>query len=429
MNRKGIFLLIFLVMASFSFAFPQDEKPAGLKLPKSRAKKLIKDWVHGKEKQRTMAREKLLLTREEDRFRIFDILSETSFIADTKHKKLPREQALKIAFEGGEVAEGSFIVQLPEKYKGKKPWPLLFLFHGSGDAGGPMAKWWSNNPFCQEFITVTPTIPTQERLGWRDGGQFDFFEKMYRFMITGYNVDTDRVYFSGFSAGGAAAFYYAQCWPHLCAGFYASARLWWLNNDMPNKSMSLLRHVPGFFIVGLDDTEERIEGFRSAEKYYKENKNNGVFHFKKGYGHEWIPNLNREAFGYLLMKKRVKYPKEFNGLFFYFNKCKEEEPFLSIVYWIKALKYDRWVTFCHVKVEGNNIAITAERTKSAKLSLKKARLFLNDAIVNLDELVRIELNGSEVFNGKVERSVEFLLDWFEKHRDPRRLFWNALDIP
>ena len=36
--------------------------------------------------------------------------------------------------------------------------------------------------------------------------------------------------------------------------------------------------------------------------------------------------------------------------------------------------------------------------------------------------------GVEVFNGLVERSMGFLLDWYEKHKDPRRLFWSAVTV-
>lgn len=426
---KRLLIPVMLVLAASSSALSRNAEPQWQKLSKSLAKKLVKDWLHGKEKQRVKACETLALTRKEDRHRIFEILHEGVFVADKKHKKLPREEALKIPFKGGEVPEGEFIVQLPRKYTGRKPWPMLVRFHGTGGSGGPMAQWWSSTPFCQDFITVTPTIPTKERLGWRRHGQFDFFQEIFRYMITHYNVDTDRVYFAGFSAGGAAAFYYAQCWPHWCAGFYARSRLWWLNDDMTDESISLLRHVPGFFVVGLGDTDARIEGFRAAEKYFKENEYKGLFHFERGYGHEWIPDLDREGFGYLLKQERVKYPKEFNGLFFYYNSLEEEEPFISTVYWIKAFKYDPWVTSCRVKVDGNQIAVTTERTARTKGRLKKARLYLNDEIVNLDEPVRVALNGEEVFNGEVERSVEFLMDWFEEHRDPRRLFWNAVEIP
>ena len=110
-----------------------------------------------------------------------------------------------------------------------------------------------------------------------------------------------------------AAFYYPQCWPHLCAGFLARGRLWWINNKMLDESMALLRHVPGFFVVGLNDKAERIEGFRTAETYFKDQGFEGVFHFRKGYGHEWIPELNEDGFNFLLNRKRIKKLNSRNG--------------------------------------------------------------------------------------------------------------------
>lgn len=73
------------------------------------------------------------------------------------------------------------------------------------------------------------------------------------------------------------------------------------------------------------------------------------------------------------------------------------------------------------RVEGNRIDIDAPK-------LKRARLHLNDRIVDLDQPVTVTLNGDEIFSGDVERSAAFLLDWFEKHGDAKRLFWNQLEI-
>jgi predicted esterase len=318
-------------------------------------------------------------------------------------------------------------VQLPKKYKGKKAWPMVFNFHGSGDAGDSFSELWKGNPHADKAIAVTPTIPTEERMGWSGHGIRSFITEVYRYMLTHYNVDTDRVYFAGFSAGGAAAFYYPQSWPHLCAAFFARGRLWWNYKIMPYECTSVLRHVPGFFLVGLDDSEERVEGFRSAEAFYKEHDFNGVFHFVKGRGHEYMPEFDKEGYSYLLKHNRVKYPKSFDCLFFCYSDRPEDLPHHSEQYWLKALKFEHGGTPCHVEVEGNHIIITAPKGRFGRL-LKKIRLHLNDEIVNLDEPVKVTVNDIEFFNEKLERSVDFLLDWFELHRDPRRLFWCPLEL-
>jgi len=138
--------------------------------------------------------------------------------------------------------------------------------------------------------------------------------------------------------------------------------------------------------------------------------------------------LDGEAFKFLLKHERIKYPREFNGFFFYYSNLEEEERFLSEVYWLKALEYDPWITCCEVKVDANNVVISSGSAANIEGGIKEARLYLNDEIVDLDEPVRVELYGKEVFNREVERSVEFLMDWFEDQRDPRRLFWNAIEI-
>jgi hypothetical protein len=240
-------------------------------------------------------------------------------------------------------------------------------------------------------------------------------------MITRYNVDTDRVYFSGFSAGGGAAFYYAQSWPHLAAAVCARSRLWWNHAQKFDECMAILEHVPVYFAVGLDDAKDRVAGFRRAEEYFEKREFDAVFRFVEGRGHKYMHELDKDAFNFLLERERVKYPKEFSGFYFRRSNLPEEEPFLTEQYWLKALEYDTLGTTCRVRVKKNRIAVDAP-------GLRKARLHLNDALVDLDEPVAVTLNDAEVFNGPVERSMEFLLDWYDRHKDPRRLFWNAVTV-
>lgn len=191
--------------------------------------------------------------------------------------------------------------------------------------------------------------------------------------------------------------------------------------------MSMIKHIPGFFVIGLNDREDRVQGFRTAEKYYKEHGLNGLFHFKKGYGHEWIMDLEKDGFDFLLKHKRVKYLKEFDGFAFYYGDQKDEKKFLSEVNWVQVVQCDFSGTAFHVKVKDNHISIIAPN-EGRNRKLKRANLFLNDKIVNLDEPVKVTVNEKEVFNERVERSVEFLLDWFEERRDSKRLFCNSVEL-
>ena len=122
-----------------------------------------------------------------------------------------------------------------------------------------------------------------------------------------------------------------------------------------------------------------------------------------------------------LHHKRVLYPRAFDGYFVSYKSETSSGAILSDQYWLRAISYKHMGTPCRVEVDGNTIAVQGE-------DLFHALLFLNDEIVDMDKPVVVTLNGAKKFEGVVPRSAEFLLDWFEENRDPKRLFWNQVEI-
>jgi hypothetical protein len=410
---------VFVLVASIIAGQQPASKPATAapKLVASDAKRLVAEAVGPDAKKAAAARAQLVASRPEDRKLIIDALGQVAMRPPAKAP--PSQTTLTFDLVDPPTKKGIAIVELPPKYDGKTAYPLLFRLHGSGDTAAAFSKN-TPDPSFKNMITVTPEIPSADRMGWNQPGAFQLIDSVYRHMLQNYAVDPDRVYASGHSAGGGASFIIAQMWPHRFAAFFAMARIHWRYHPLPEPCMDILKHVPGFFVVGLTDTEERVGGFRTAEAYYKKHDLPGEFRFIPGQGHTYIRDQASQAFEFLLKKKRVKPPKDFCGLFaFYSDEPKSEEPLLLRQYWLEATKYSQGGTPCHVTVAGNVIDVAAEK-------LESGAVLLNDDVVNLDQPVTIKLNGKTVHEGPVERSVDFLLDWYAKERDRGQLFWNRV---
>ncbi|HMS17002.1 MAG TPA: hypothetical protein PKA37_09200, partial [Planctomycetota bacterium] len=233
------------------------------------------------------------------------------------------------------------------------------------------------------------------------------------------NVDPDRIYFSGYSAGGGASTILAETWPHRVAAIYSMGRTYNLLGTHPEESMAALTHIPGFFAVGLDDTKERVDGYRELETYFKKEKLNGIFHFRKGKGHELIADLNKPAVEFLLKAKRVVYPKSFRGITCRFQNQEAIIPITTRAYWVEIKEWQQVAAFITARIEGNTFIIDTP-------GLVAGSVLVNDALVNMNEEVKIVVNGKEVFSGIVERSPSFLLDWFDLYRDRGELYWNRV---
>ncbi len=418
--QRIAWIVVFVASAA---ALAQDAAPAATKLLPSDAKRLVGEAVGGDPARAAAARKTLEATRPEDRKFILDALRALPF-TPPKGQKLPADRNIRDTLEVAEspLKKANYIITLPKGYDGKKPLPVLFRFHGSGDTAAAFAK--NTIEAKQPFICVTPEIPSEDRQGWNQPGGYQLVDRLFHHVLQDFNADPDHIYLSGHSAGGGASYMFSQLWPHRVAAFYVMARLYWAFHLAPEPCMDTVRNIPGYFVVGLKDTDERVSGFRTVEAYYTKNKLPGVFNFVPNKGHDYMQEFHQKAYDYMSKAARVAAPKEIRGIFFIYGNQLDVEPITSRRWWLEAKHggYDGGAgTPFHAKVDGNVIDIDAP-------NLRAGSVLLTDGLVDLDQPVTIKLNGKEVHQGAVERSVSFLLDWFIQERDRGQLYWNRVSF-
>jgi polyhydroxybutyrate depolymerase len=118
-----------------------------------------------------------------------------------------------------------FLIYVPDGYDPNKPTPVVFMFHGSNQ-GGPlmyMNTGWAVKADAEDFIVVYPTSWKYRLLDetglhekWNTASMFKqvvpgtelkddvkFVRMMIAALEATFNVDTSRLYATGFSNGGA----------------------------------------------------------------------------------------------------------------------------------------------------------------------------------------------------------------------------------
>ncbi len=403
------------VLALLSVALPAQDKP--IKATKSLAKRWVKDFVGRDEKRREKARSMMQRATAETRPLLFEALAARRF-PKPKRRSKPGQTTVEVQLEESPLKKGTFILHVPKRRK-RGPVPVLFRLHGSGDDAENYASRWGGMGFADEWIAITPTIPSADRLGWHQPGAQELLLKALRHVVERHDVDHDRIYISGYSAGGGAATMLAQTWPHLVAAYYSRGRTHDKYHPNPEGSKRCASAIPGFCVVGLEDKPDRVQGYRDLEAFAKKEKCDVVFHFVPGKGHTYIESLDAEGFPFLLKHERKPDPKRFHALFYRYNN--RTSKYAERQHWLRAIDYrtGNEGTPCTVSVDGNTITIDAPH-------LTKGEVWVNDTIVDLDKPVVLVVDGEKEFEGVVERDVGFLLDGYLRDLDPGRLYWNRI---
>jgi hypothetical protein len=168
-----------------------------------------------------------------------------------------------------------YIYYTPQEYKADtlKKWPLIIYLHGGSARGtdtielynyGIPDQIWRKREF--PFIIVAPQCPVDHR--WSTD---NWFENFYNEITTRFKVDTNRVYLTGVSLGGAGTWYLAIKYPEKFAaiapisGFSSHIQYIYDNAERLNNIPIWAFHGKKDLVVQYEDTERIL-------KKLKENK-------------------------------------------------------------------------------------------------------------------------------------------------------------
>jgi poly(3-hydroxybutyrate) depolymerase len=103
----------------------------------------------------------------------------------------------------------TYLIHMPAGYDASRPYPLIFVFHGSGGNSRQSYSWGLQNVAgaSSGAIFVFPDGIAYKNLGigWDDapdGYDLPFFDHMQKDIEAQYCIDTTRVFVAGFSWGG-----------------------------------------------------------------------------------------------------------------------------------------------------------------------------------------------------------------------------------
>jgi hypothetical protein len=315
-------------------------------------------------------------------------------------------------------------LEMPFFYKtfGKKPkdgWSLYISLHGGG--GSPKTVndgQWENQKklyTLEEGIYLAPRAPTNTWNLWHEGHIDRMFARLIEDLIVLEDVNPNRVYVLGYSAGGDGVY---QLAPRMADHWAAAAMMAGHPNGV---SMLSLRNVPFALQVGAkDDAFNRNKvGKEYGETLDKLQKDDpkGYEHFVKiheGKGH-WMNLEDKVALPWMAKFTRNPVPEK-------------------VVWKQTGAVHDRsyWLAVPRKEAKGDALVIasrsgqTIDITSAEKVS--KLLIRLDDRMADLDKPIEVKRDGKTVFTGIAPRTVATMLKTLTGRGDPALVFDAEVEV-
>jgi predicted esterase len=332
--------------------------------------------------------------------------------------------------EAGEFTIGDHTMKILEKSFGDEPADgrsLWISMHGGGGAPAEVNdRQWQNQIGLyepDEGVYVAPRAPTDTWNLWHQAHIDDFIDELIESLIATRNVNPDRVYLMGYSAGGDGVF---QLAPRMADRFAAAAMM----AGHPNEAKPLgLRNLPFALLMGAEDSaynrNTKAREWESALSELRQRDPDGYEHeirIFEGLGH-WMEKRDAEILPWMASQTRNAWPKRV--------VWHQDDVIHSRFYWLEVKEADAKArTTIDAVVDGQVISITAPD------HLNAIKLRLRDILVDLDQPITVSVNNQVLFEGLVKRSVGAIWETMNERLDHRSaataelvLEWKSSETP
>lgn len=338
----------------------------------------------------------------------------TRIVAQWKAEQAPR---LRLNEKDHTIRQGDLVMRYWYHGFGKEPVDgrsLYISMHGGG--GAPTAvndqQWQNQKELYQpkEGVYLAPRAPWDAWNMWFQEPIDSMFDELIRTMVVLYNVNPNKVYIMGYSAGGDGVWRLA---PRLADHWAAAAMMAGHPGDV---SLLNVRNLPFTIWCGaLDAAYNRnvevakrgvqLDSLQQAdpEGYVHE------CHIVEGMEH-WMYQRDAAAVPWMAQYRRNPYPK--------YIIWQQEEVMHPTFYWLQVPKNEL--------KRGNKVQVTVQEKNTISIQhcdYSQLTLFLNDALVDLNRSVKIiGPNGRTLFKGKLRRTEENLRSTLAQRGDPSYAF-------
>ncbi|MES2808523.1 MAG: alpha/beta hydrolase [Bacteroidota bacterium] len=320
-----------------------------------------------------------------------------------------------------QIEHKNFVMKFTTQIFGEKPKDGRSLYISLHGGGGTTPKandqQWENQKKLytpKEGVYFVPRSPANTWNMWHDYPMDELLAEVIKSEIAIDDVNPDKVYVMGYSAGGDGVF---QLAPRLADYWGAAAMM----AGHPGDAQILnLKNIPfTAFVGGKDAAYKRNElvaqwskRLDSLEKVYP----GSFIHDTHVYADmpHWMGRKDTIAVPWMAAYKRNALPKDIIWI--------QDDILRNQFYWLGAdIATAKQGLKVRVAVKGNNIEVIENQNEVLYI-------YLNDNLVDLDKKVTVTINGKKVFDKKVPRNADVIKQSIAARLDKSLVFSGKLVI-
>jgi len=405
MRKKIILILLF----SYSFGL--------VIFAKRSPTRLLKEWLVVPVAQRCKFDEQSFIN---DGLSKQDVNSAITLL----YRDMVTNDSIRLAYcwKQGKFTRDSLTMKFRALIFGKEPIDgrsLYISLHGGGSCPSIINDGqWDNQILLyqpKEGIYLAPRAPEDAWNMWFKPYVDDFFQDIIESAVILYHVNPDKVYITGYSAGGDGIYRMA---PRMADRWAAAAMF---AGHPGNVSLLSTRNLPFALWVGaLDNGYDRNiyakKRMLELDTLHKADPEGYITNLRlvEEKGH-WMDRLDTTAVNWMAKFKRDPYPNKIVWM-------QDSTDLNSSLYWLSAPK--------EKLVKGGLIIVSHKQNDFyiEKSYCNELILGLNDRMINFDKPVRVIYQKKIVFKGKVKRNINAIYTSLKTKKDVQLLFSSYLKI-
>lgn len=399
-----------------------------------RVRELVREYLRsdGEEARRGV----LAKLREEEAFDAATIAAVAASMRpplDPPEPSSPGLFSLAVPLPGG-GPEIECLVQLPPEYDPLRRYPAIVTLHSAVSTPLNQIEWWAGPPAPDGLrrgqATRHGTIVIAPAWGRQGQSAYEFSAREHaavlatlRACLRRFSIDTDRVFLSGHSLGGDAAWDVALAHPDLWAGLVMITPTAdrYVRHYWPN-AKSLPIYVVGGELDGTTIARNAVDLDRCLERGF-----DLTYVEYRGRGHEHYSDEILRLFDWMGRKQRTFFPQTIDVVsmrpwdrFFWWVELESAPPRTVVL-------PTNWPPPANTRPLSIEAKTGANNSLTVRCGAERVKVWLAPELVDFTRPVSVTIDGRQARTGRITPDIELLLEDLRLRADRQHPFWAVVE--